>query len=162
MAIIKPSYAASATITCTLSSLLSSSTIGRSSTFIDNTGNLFDDVLLNLSLKTSGTALGADKACYVYIFGSEDGSNFEGSSSEAVGTDVAVNINRPTNLKGPVAITTQGTSQSYLRVIPIAQFFSGRMPRKWGFVIRNATLQELDPTESNHIKTYTGIQYTVI
>ncbi len=162
MANVKISYSASGTITCTLAALASSSTIGQSSTSIDNGTNLYDDVLLNLGIKVSGTALGADKAVFVYVYGSEDGTNYSGASSEAIGSDTAVNINSPSNLRGPVNISTPGTSQTYFQVIPIAQFFGGRMPRKWGYVVLNGTKQNFDPTETNHTKTYTGVTYTVV
>lgn len=162
MADVKISYSSSGTISCTLASLANSSSAGRGSASIDNTGNLFDDAMLFIAVKTSGTTLGGDKACYVYIYGSEDGTNYQGSSLEAPGSDSAVQITSPTNLKGPITISCPGTSATYRSVSSISQFFGGRMPRKWGFVVRNATGQELDPNESEHTKTYTGVIYTVV
>lgn len=162
MATVKIAYSSSGTVTCTLSSLANSSTLGRSSTFIDNGTNLYDDAIVYIAVMTSGTALGGDKAVYVYLYGSEDGTNFSGSSSESPGTDTSANINSPTNLLGPMTITAQGTGQTFRQVFTVGQFFGGRVPRKWGFVVRNATGQELNPNESNHTKTYTGVTYTVV
>lgn len=161
MADVKIKYATSGTITCTLAALASSSTIGRGSTSIDNGTNLYDDVLLNLAIKVSGTGLGAAQAVEMYVYGSEDGTTFSGDSKENVGTDAAVTVSNPTNLLGPVVCS--GTGGSTLRVVsPVAQFFGGRMPRKWGFVVVNRTNLALSPYETDHTKTYTGITYTVV
>lgn len=161
MSTVKINYAASATILCTLAALASSSTVGRGATIIDNGTNLYDDVILYLGIKNSGTTLGASQAIYVYIFGSEDGVANTGDSKEAVGSDAAVTISNPTNLLGPIVATATGGGTSKF-MANIAQFFGGRVPRKWGFVVLNGTKQNLDPTESNHQKTYTGITYTVV
>lgn len=162
MADVKMKYAQSTTIDCTLAALANSSTLGRSGVAVDNSGNLYDDALLYIAVKASGTTLGGDKTVYVYLYGSEDGINFDGSTLESPGTDVGVNIPSPTNLKGPIPIAAPGTSATYKTTIPVGQFFGGRLPRQWGFVIRNATGQALNPIESNHTKTYTGITYTVV
>lgn len=161
MAITKITYANSTTIDCTLASLANSSTLGRGSIVVDNSGNNYDDALLQIAIKASGTTLGGDKVVYVFLYGSEDGSNYNAASSEAVGADVSININQPSNLKGPIVISAQGTNQTFGGVYAVASFFGGTLPRKWGFVLRNATGQNLDPTESSHRKTYTGITYTV-
>lgn len=162
MATVNISYSSSATITCSVASLASSTTIGRSSTSIDNGTNLYNDVLVQVGIKTSGTSPGMDKACYIYVFGSEDGTNFDGSSVETIGTDVPITFMNPTNLKGPITMACNGTSQTVRTSFPIAQFFAGRMPRKWGVVVRNFTGFPIDPNETSHTKTYTGIKYTVL
>src|SRR5258706_5463087 len=106
----KISYGTSTAITCTLASLASSATAGRGCTVIDNTSNLFDDVLLTIAVKTSASALANDKAVYVYLFGSEDGTVYGSSSAESVGTDGAVTLDSPTNLKGPFIINCPAVS----------------------------------------------------
>jgi hypothetical protein len=156
----KISYGTSTAITCTLASLASSATAGRGCAAVDNTSDLFDDALLYIAVKTSSSALANDKACYVYIYGSEDGTNYNGSSAEAEGTNAAVTIDSPTNLRGPYIIACPSTSTTYKGVFSIASCFGGIMPRKWGFVLRNYTGQNLDSTEGNHTKSYTGIYYT--
>lgn len=161
MAVTKITYATSTAITCTLASLASSASAGRSCVAVDNTSNLYDDAMLYIAVKTSSSTIGSDKACYVYIYGSEDGTNFNGSSSEAEGTDVAVTFDSPTNLRGPFVIACPASSVTYKLVVgSIAQVFGGILPRKWGFVLQNFTNQALDSTEGNHTKTYTGITYT--
>ena len=161
MATVKISYASPTFVNCTIASLASSSTLARSSASIDNSSNLYDDALLYLSVKVSGTAIGQDKAVYVYVYGA-GGTSQLGSDKENVGTDASVNLEVPTNLLGPVVIACPGTARNYTTVFPIAPFFSGRMPKTWGFVVRNSTNQLLDPNESYHQKHYTGITYTVV
>jgi len=157
----KISYGTSTAITCTLAILASSATAGRGSASVDNTSDLFDDAMLYIAVKTSSSALANDKACYVYLYGSEDGTNFNGSSAEAEGTNAAVTLDSPTNLKGPFVIACPAVSVTYKLVIgSVAAVFGGVMPRKWGFVLQNYTGQALDSTEGNHTKTFTGIYYT--
>lgn len=151
-------YAATTAVTCTMASLASSATAGRSSAAVDNTTNLFDDALLTVIVKTSATALANDKACYIYVYGSEDGTTFNTSSAEAAGTDVAVTLDSPTNLKGPIAISCPAVSTTYRGIWSVAQIFGGVMPRKWGFVIQNYTGQPLDATVGS--ASYTGITFT--
>ena len=154
-------YGTSTAITCTLASLASSSTAGRSCVAVDNTTNKYDDAMVTIAVKTSASALANDKACYVYVFGSEDGTVYLGSSAEAEGTDIAVTFDVPTNLKLAATISCPASSVTYRAVIgSIASLFGGVMPRKWGFVLQNYTGQALDATEGNHQKTYTGITYT--
>lgn len=154
-------YATSTAITCTLASLASSSTAGRGCAAVDNTSNLYDDAMLFIAVKSSASALANDKACYVYLFGSEDGTNYNGSSAEAEGTNAAVTLDSPTNLKGPYVIACPASSVTYKLLIgSVAAAFGGVMPRLWGFVLQNFTGQALDSTEANHQKTYTGITYT--
>lgn len=160
MAVTKITYGTSTAITCTLASLASSATAARGCTAVDNSSNLFDDVLLTIAVKTSASALANDKACYVYIFGSEDGTVYNASTAEGVGTDGAVTIDSPTNLRGPFVIACPAVSVTYRTVISIAACFGGVMPREWGFVLNNYSGQALDATEGNHQKTYTGITYT--
>jgi hypothetical protein len=153
----KIAYASSAAITCTLASLASSATSGRCSLAVDNGTNLYDDALLLVAVKTSASALANDKACYVYLYGSEDGTNYSGSSAEAEGTDAAVTIDSPTNLRGPYVISCPAISTTYKILINVALAFGGVLPKKWGFVLQNYTGQALDATTA--FAQYTGITY---
>lgn len=153
-------YGTSTAITCTLASLASSASAGRGSAVVDNSTTLFVDALLTLAVKTSASALANDKACYLYFYGSEDGTAYNGSSAEAEGTNAAVTLDSPTNLKGPVVISCPASATTYKWVGSVAQFFGGVLPKKWGFVLQNYTGQALDATEGNHQKTFTGVTYT--
>jgi hypothetical protein len=154
----QPTYATSSGLTNTLASLASSATAGRSCLAIDNTTTRYMDGMLTIRVKTSSSSLANDKACYVYLYGSEDGTTFDGSSAESVGTDAAVTLESPTILQGPFVIPCNTVSVTYGLVIKsVAAAFGGNLPRKFGFVLRNYTGQNLDSTEGNHQKTFTGI-----
>lgn len=156
----KIAYDTSTAITQTLASLPSSSTAGRGCTPVVNTTNLYDDSEMTIAVKTSASALANDKTTYVYPCISEDGTIFDGSSAEAELSDAAVTFDSPTNLRGPVAISCPAVSTTYRRVISLALFLGGLMGRKWGEVLQNYTGQNLDSTEGNHTKQYSGIWYT--
>jgi hypothetical protein len=151
----KIAYAASASITCTFGALANSATVGRCSTAIDNTSNLYDDALVTVSLE-SGLSVANDKTVYVYLYGSEDGSNYEEEESTAPTPDGSYTINSPTIFRGPVAIPVATASMTYNKIFSVASMFGGVMPRKWGIIVVNysgATLQAGSAT-------YTGITYT--
>lgn len=158
----KIAYGTPTTISSTFASLASSATVGRGSATVDNTTNLYIDASLTIAVKTSASALANDKACYVYLWGmTGDASTPSGSSAEAVGTDAAVTIDSPSNLRGPFVLNCPASSATYrLTIGSVAGAFGGVMPQKWGFVLRNYTGQALDATEGNHLKTYAGITFT--
>ena len=152
-------YATSNAITITLNSLASSSTAGRGGAAVDNTSNKYDDALVYVQFKV-GTGVANDRAIYVYVYGSEDGTNYDGSSAENVGTDAAVTLDTVTNLRGPVPVSVSTNSITVKKVFSVASFFGGVMPRKWGVVVQNFCGSALTGTPSDHAVTYTGITYT--
>ncbi len=151
-------YGSTTAITCTITSLTSSATAGRGAAVIDNSTTLYDDALLTVIVKTSATTLANDKAIYVYVYGSEDGTTYNSSSAEAVGTNAAVTLDAPTNLKGPFTISCPAVSVTYRGVWSVAQMFGGVMPRKWGIVVQNYTGQTLDASIGS--ASFTGITFT--
>ena len=157
-------YGTSTAIVCSLApggvGLASSATVGRTCTAVVNTSDLFVDALVTLSIKTGAGAPANDKAVYAYLFGSEDGTNYDQEESLAPGTDGAYTINAITVFKGPLVIPVLTAAKVYTKVFSVAPFFGGVLPRKWGFIVVNFAGQALDATEGNHIKTYTGIKYT--
>lgn len=159
MAVTKITYGTSTAITCTLASLADSATVGRQSTVVDNTSNLYDDALLFIQVKTAGT-LATPFAVYVYIFGSEDGTNYIADDGVIGATDAAYTVNAASNLKGPFIINTPVTAKIYATTVSVASCFGGIMPRKWGFVVVNDSGAALSATEGDHLKSYTGITYT--
>ena len=151
---IKTAYGTSTAITCTLASLASSATAGRESTAIDNTTNKFfsADITIAVALQTGTPA--NDKAVYVYIYGSEDGTIYD---DNATGTDAAITLRVPTNLRllGVIPCPDSG-ALTYEKILSTVHAYPDGLPRKWGIVIRNYTGVTLSATEGNHTKTYTG------
>lgn len=160
MATRKIAYASSTGITITLASLASGATTARESTAIDNTSNLYIDAIVYLALALQSGTPANDKAIYVYLYGSEDGTNY---TDNATGSDAALTLRSPTNLRGPFVVSVPDSGGlTYKVIIPsVAAFFGGVMPRKWGIVVNNFTGVTLSATEGNHIKTYTGITETI-
>lgn len=147
-------------ITCTLASLAASTTVGRQCTVVDNTTNLYDDALVTLGVKTSASAIGSSKTVSQYLFGSEDGSVYDGDDAQPGATDAGYTVNSPSNMPLAQVLYCPTSSKTYYKTFAVALLKGGVMPKKWGFVVCNDTNQGLDSTEGNHQKTYNGITYT--
>lgn len=158
MATRKISYGTSTSITCTLASLAQAA--ARECTVVDNGTNLYIDAMLYLAVKLQTGTPGSDKVVNVYLYVSEDGTNY---TDNATGSDAAVTLRSPTNLipAGQIACPDSG-GLTYKFVIPsIASICGGILPRKWGIVVENRTNVTFSATEGDHAKTYTGIYETV-
>lgn len=146
------------TFTCTLASLANGS--ARQSTIIDNTSNLFLDVLMMLKVKTGSSGVSATGVVNVYAGGTVDNASTltEGAGS----TDAAITLVSPTNLGfiGSVNAVANGTSYTS-KPFSIAAAFGGILPAKFFVVIENKTGAALDSTEGNHAKLWQGCFNTV-
>jgi hypothetical protein len=151
-------YGTSTAITITLNSLASSQTVGRQATVIDNSSNLFDDVYVTIILSTAAGAPANDKAVYVYLSGSEDGTNFDQDDGAMGASDAGYTVNLPSNLKGPYPVNTPTASKVYNKTFNLRSFFGGIVPRKWTVVVVNYEGQTL--AASGNSMSYTGITYT--
>lgn len=132
----KPSYpGSSTTVTNTgLTTLASSATVGWQSNAIDNAGaDLALAALIRVSVTVANTAPANDKTVYVFVYESENGSQYTDNATGSVG---GLTIRDPTNLKliGTIACPTQNLA--YEQVFTYAPMV---MPRKWGLVIINFT-----------------------
>lgn len=154
----KISYANSAAITITLNSLAHSLTVGRQSTVIDNSTDLFDDALVTVTVNTSASALGSNKVVSIYVSGSEDGTNFECDDNLLGASDAGYTMNSITNLKLAAVIYCTTSSKVYRKSFSIACLYGGIMPRKWALVVTNETNQTL--AASSNSASYSGITYT--
>ncbi len=154
MSTTKELLATSTSITCTLASLASGSS--RECTAIDNGTNLYLDALVYLAIALQTGTPAGDKCVYVYAYGSEDGTNY---GDNATGTDAAVTMRSPTNLRliGMINTPDAGALTYKSQPMSVAAAFGGILPRKWGIVIQNATGVAFNATEGNHTKTFTGI-----
>lgn len=159
MATIKVAYASTANFALTLASLSNSATVGRESTAIDNSTNLYVDVLVQVKVAVQSGAAANDKAVYVYAYGSEDGSTY---TDNATGSNAAITLRAPTAMAivGVIPCPDGGVATYESQPMSIAAAFGGHMPRKWGIVVRNYTGQALSASEGDHTYKYTGITYT--
>lgn len=158
MATVKESIAAAAAITLS-GAIASSGTAGRQSTVVDNSTNLYDEVLIEATVQYPNSAPANDKCMYLYGFGSTDGTNYP----EGLGaTDAAY-----TMLGSAGALTTalrlcgiipanQNTNVKY-GPFNLSHAFGGIIPVKWGLVLLNYSGQTITAFSSQ----YSGIYYTV-
>lgn len=163
MASVKTAYGADAgAITITMASLADSSTAGRESTAIDNGTDLFLDALVQGKIKTQNSgAIAAPSAVLVFAYGTADAAG--GVYSDTVtGTDAAITMNSPTQLRLIGMIHAAAINTTYKGgPWSVAQAFGGRLPEKWGIVVQNDTGTALSATEGDHDFWYQGVYATV-
>lgn len=137
--LFQPLAANSASITITLNSLASSSSAGRESASIDNATNRYEDAEVQVVAALATGSPANDKAIYVYVWGSEDGSNI---ADNATGSDAAITLRSPTNLLLATVIPCpdSGGLTYKSKVFSVAKALGlTYLPRKWGIVVQNYT-----------------------
>ena len=157
MSVIKKEYGASTAITITLASLAHSDNAGRESDAVDNGTNKFIDAFVQVAIKLAAGTPSADKAVYVYAYGSEDGTTF---TDNATGADAAITLTDPPNMKliGVIRCPSAGALTYESQPMSVAKAFDWILPRKWGIVVRNNTNVAFDTT--GHAAKYSGIYFT--
>jgi hypothetical protein len=143
-------------ITITLASLASSTVfVGRASTAIDNTVNLFQDALLIIKITTAGTLV-APSYVTVYGYGTVDGGTTY--TEAATGTDAGLTLANPPNARIIGTLSTPVTATGYIGgPWSVAAAFGGVLPDHWGIIVVNTTGVALSATEGNHLKLYQGV-----
>lgn len=137
-------------ITITITGLTSTSY--RQSTAVDNSSNLFLDVLVTVKATSAGSGVSGAGTVQIFAYGSTDASSFDGSCT---GTDGAyVPPCTPVNLAylGTLNLTQNNATDQ--RTFSLAQAFGGTVPTKWGIVAYNNTLQALGAASA----WYQGVQ----
>jgi hypothetical protein len=150
---LKIAYAASVALTLTKATMASSATVGRESTAIVNTSNLYDDIALTVRLTANGTPT-ANTFAYVFAYLSEDGTNY---TDNATGSDADLTLKSPTNLVliGQGAWAAASNYQLNI-VIPSLVAKLGAIPPKWGIFVVQSSGVALSALSAS----YTGITYT--
>lgn len=163
MADIKTAYGTNGqVITLTGTSLAASATAGRESTSIDNgTTNKYLDALVFAKTKMSATAVTAPAAQFIYCYASVNaGTDWPDT---VTGTDAAITLNNPTQLKLLGVMYTATASTAYKGgPWSVASLFGGRMPDRWGIVVINNTGSALSAVAGDHVYTYQGIFATAL
>jgi hypothetical protein len=142
------------TITVTCASLANGS--ARASTAVDNTTTLYLDALVSINIKTGATGTATTGYINVYAYGTADGgTNY---TEGATGTDAALTLVSPTNLKLIGIVNAVANATTYKSgPFSVAAAFGGTMPDHWGIVVQNNTGGALDATEGSHLKVYQGV-----
>lgn len=146
-------------ITLTITSLATSATVGREFTAIDNSTNVFLDLLFVLWFETGTVA--SNKQMLVYFAGSADGGTTYGEA--LTGVDAAFTRKDPSTLLGPLVIPA--VTNAYVHKTParaIAGFFGGTLPDRIGGAVFNDTGATLTGNAANNKAYYQGVlaQYT--
>ena len=155
MADLKLSYPAASDLTITLASLASDTNLltGRESAAIDNTANLYLDILVSGKI-TAGTSPTASRSIEVWAVGSWDGTNwpdvFDGSTDSAetiTSADIKASVCRFV-----AAMATANTSDRTYHFGPVslASAFGGTLPPKVILFVTHSTGVALNSTAGNH------------
>lgn len=155
MASVKDNFN-SASFTITLASLASSTSgVGRQSTLVDNTSNLYTSAQIDLKI-TTGTSPTANTLVYVYLIRSDNNTPIidDGAGSSDAGLTV---VNAP--LLGTILVSAATSNAAYYGIFDTK--FLGSLGPKWGIAVVNSTGAALNSTEGNHVKEYLGIYQTV-
>jgi hypothetical protein len=166
MATVNIAYAASATITITLSSIATSASFvaGAESTVVDNTSNKYVDAIVGGKI-TVGTTPTINTQILVYVFTPIDSTPtypdvMDGTDS--VETLTSVGVGRGFLKLGAVLDVDAVTSNiAYPFSFTVAQLFGGVMPSsEWSlYVSQYVNLNSTAATMSSSTK---GITYTVV
>lgn len=152
-------YGTASTITITLASLASGS--ARQSTHVSNATTLYTDALVLVKVKTGDTGTASTDYVNVYAYGTVDeGTTWtEGGTSDPIdGTDGAVTLTSPTNLRLIGRINAVADASTYIGgPFSVANAFGGVLPKEWGIVIENQTSHHLDATEGSHAVQWQGV-----
>lgn len=139
--------------TITLASLASSVVgVGRQSTLIDNTTDLYIGAKIYLKLKM-GTTPTINTLVYIYLIQYDDSA----IADDAAGaTDAALTVVNAT-LLGTILCNAATTGLLYTGIFDTRNIVDSLGP-KWGIAIVNATGAALDSTEGSHLKNWIGIK----
>lgn len=154
MADLKLSYPAASDLTITLASLASDTNLltGRESATIDNTANLYLDILISGKV-TAGTSPTASRSIEVWAVGSWDGTNwpdvFDGTESAETITSADI---KASVCRFVAAMATANTSDRTYHFGPVslASAFGGTLPPKVVLFVTHSTGVALNSTAGNH------------
>lgn len=163
MADRKLAYATAASMTITLTSLGSAAYC--ESTAVDNGTNLYLDAFVGGRVQIG--AVTADGQIEFYAYGSWDGTLYTAGltgSNAAItwGTTGGVDSYNDLVPLGSVAVdTTDDNDDVKFGPFSIAAAFGGRVPPKWGVVVKNSTGVAFHATGTNNEMKYRGVYETI-
>lgn len=160
-------YGSPGTVTITLASLAANNDPNfghaRQSTVIDNSSNIYQDILIGGKLTTGATP--ADGALmFIWAFGSYDGTSFPaGLGSSDANIDFSPDrLVAYLDLIQTIVVSGDANFTYFWGPVSLANAFGGALPQKWGIVVQNHDTingSSLDSSSSNHEVKYTPIQY---
>ena len=154
MADLKLSYPAASDLTITLASLASDTNLltGRESAVIDNTANLYLDILISGKI-TAGTSPTAARSIEVWAVGSWDGTNwpdvFDGTESAETITSADIKAS-VTRYLAAMATANPSDRAYHFGPVSLAAAFGGVLPPKIVLFVTHSTAVALNATAGNH------------
>jgi len=125
----------------------------RQSNFIDNTGDLFFDALVQLDITTAGSGVNTSQG-YIDVFSygtATYGSSYNGLTSGIDGT-----ITSSMNLRVVGRISANSSGSNCRGVFKVAPSFGGILPTHWGIVVENQTGNLFG---GNDVCIYQGVKF---
>lgn len=162
MSNIKLAFSVVQTPTVTnLQSLASSATAGWQSAVIDNSTDLFEDALVQVTLAHSNVAPGSDKCSYVFAYGSVNATYPYPVSGTEGAITVATILSNPMTFRqiGIVPYNVQNATVGS-QPMSVAGAFGGVMPTKWGLVVMNYSGAAYQA--SGNVVEWRGVYRTVV
>lgn len=155
MAVVKDTFAAPAAFTLTLASLANSAVgVGRQSTLVDNTTNLYTSALISLNIKV-GTSPTANSLIYVYLIRSNnDGTQIADDNAGASDAGITI-VNAP--LLGTIVCSATTSDANYRKLFDTK--FLGSLGPEWGIAVVNNTGVALNAAEGAY--SFIGVTQTV-
>jgi hypothetical protein len=153
-------YDASAAMTITLASLAASSglTVGRQSTVIDNTTNLYLDYLVSGKVKTGTSPTAGVIEVWAFSLMEDTPTWPDGLGASDAGYTAATADVKRAYSRLLASIPTDATARTYwFGQVSIAAAFGGVVPKKWGVTVFHSTVAALDATGGNHAIWQTGV-----
>lgn len=156
MAVVKELLGAVANFTLTLASLANSTVgVGRQSTLIDNTTDLYLSALIALNIKV-GTTPTAGGLIYVYLIRSNNDATPIADDNAGV-SDAGITVVNATPL-GVIRVLDATTGANYREIFDTSQL--GPLGAKWGIAIVNSSGVALNASEG--VYSWRGVQKTVV
>lgn len=152
MAILKTGYGDSnQPITITLNSLADDA--ARESDAVDNTSDVFQDVLVAGKLKTGAAPDEYGGSVIIYAHGTVDGgSTYTGG---ATGSDGGITPKMTLRVIDDVPVTDTADAERLWGPVSVGGAFGGVLPDHWGIVVENRTGDALNA--SNNSTWYQGV-----
>jgi hypothetical protein len=161
----KPVYASGAAVTITLASLAESNdwTAGRQSSEIDNTSNLYDDLLVSGKI-TTGTTPTVSTQINIYVAAWDAQANAYPDvitgAGDAAKTFTSVNVQTgAVKILKAMLIDSTSNRTYYFSNESVAALFGGILPQKVVFFVAHNTDANLNATGGNHAIDIQGVQW---
>lgn len=149
-------YGSATAITCTLASLSSGNSRQSASVTTTNgiaTGIGYEDVAVQLEVKTAASSTSSTGYVTVFIAASLDGgTTFTGG---ATGSDAAYTTNGDEIVLGSFVANANATK--FYGGPWSVRAALGFIPQQFSIIVQNNTGAALDATEGNHLKQYQGL-----